>query len=183
MKSQGKALELALALVVLVIVVYFVLQLFQSILGEQSSKLTEYASKGETKLRIDEFVGVCRNKCSQIKDERTLVEYCIYKFSADLNNDGVLGYTTSSPYVTLAGVGVCEDSVPCFVVDDCSYGGEKITPEMCKEVLCNYLREMNVTNTDERIMNYLNPGACYSPGKTPTHWFYLAFKSEDLSCS
>ena len=181
MKAQGKALELALALVVLVIVVYFVLQLFQSILGEQSSKLTEYASKGETELKVNEYLGVCKSKCSNIQTERDLVDYCLYRFSADLNGDGVKGYTESSPYVSLAGIGVCEDSVPCFVVEECSYAGQKITAEMCREVLCNYFKELNVTNPTERLREALNPGACYSPTKV-NHWFYLSFKSDELRC-
>ncbi len=188
MKGQGKALELVLALFVLVIVVYILLQFFQSLFGEQTQQLSAVAVKEKGRLKANEALEMCKQLCMDAKkgDRQALVEYCSAGArEIDLNGNGVFDYAENSvfPSIKLAGIGTCEDFIPCSIIYPCEYNGEQLTPKKCLGYMCQYFEEigLNGTKLEARVSQLLNPGTCYDSTKT-FHWFSLNFP-DGVSCN
>ncbi len=190
MKGQEKALELVMVLFLLIVAVYLILTFFQSSLGEQIGKLSEIQSKEELNKEAQSLVDYCSNLCKKYKtshSNKDLYEFCTSFKEIDLNEDGKLDYAEKSAIssISLGGVGVCEDAVPCFVIVDCNVGGE-IDAHVCKDAICERLDELNLTEMmkSQRLNQVFDPGTCYKQTQT-FHWFNLAFPSKkpgELSC-
>ena len=191
MKAQSKALELVIVLFVLIVVAWVVINLFQSLIKEQTQKLENIQGEQELEAKVSEALSVCQQRCNNYiksRSRKDLVEFCSERVSIDLNKDGQLGYTDKSkfPSISLGGVGVCEDAIPCFVLVECNAGDHVITAEDCKTAICEYFSE-NVKTSDEvrklRLNEMLNPGKCYKATQI-FHWYNLAFNAtEELNCS
>jgi len=188
MKGQGKALELVLALFVLVIVVYILLQFFQTSFGEQTQQLSSVAVKENSRLKANEALEMCKQLCMDAVrgSEQAVVEYCIGGGrEIDLNGNGVLDYAERSifPSIKLAGMGTCEDYIPCFLIYPCTYNGRELTPQECVGHVCSYLSERGLEGErlNSRVAELFNPGSCYDPTKS-FHWYSVSFPY-GVSCS
>ncbi len=182
MKGQSKALELVIVLFVLVVVAWVVINLFQSLIQEQTQKLQNIQTQEELKGKISEAIRICEERCSNYKKSRSkkdLVDFCGSSIELDLNQDGDLSFTEESVYasISLGGVGVCEDRIPCFALVECDVGETRIDAQTCQEAVCSYFSE-EIPASDEvrelRLNEMLNPGKCYKPTQI-FHWFNLYF--------
>lgn len=189
MKGQSKALELVIVLFVLVVVAWVVITLFQSLIQEQTQKLQNIQGKEELKGKALESYNYCSQLCNAYlssSSEKDLIEFCSARVSFDINGDGVLSYAEKSVYpkLSLGGVGVCEDSIPCFAIYECKYGENVITAKTCKEAVCHYFSEVLPVEEDVKqlkLNEVLSPGKCYKATQI-FHWYNLNFNST-LSCN
>jgi len=188
MKGQGKALELVLALFVLVIVVYILLQFFQNLFGEQTQQLSEVAVKENSRLKANEALEMCKQLCADVKKggEQAVVEYCIGGGkNIDLNGNGIIDYAENSifPAIKLAGMGTCEDYIPCSLIYPCDYNGKELTPKECLSYLCQYLydRGLEGEKLEERVRQLMGPGECYD--ETMTYHWYSTYFPTGVACN
>ena len=186
MKGQEKALEIVVVLFILIVVVYIILNLFQNLLGEQSRNLMDISRQQELKRKAQEIVETCQTLCDRYKSTKSskdLYEFCTTTNKLDVNDDGSYDYADKSKIseVSLGGVGVCEDSIPCFAIVDCPMGNNVVNADACKQTICERLSEVGIEGAtlDKRMNELLNPGKCFD--KTQTfHWFNIYFKGESV---
>ncbi len=192
MKGQSKALELVIVLFVLVVVAWVVINIFQSLIQEQTQKLENIQTQEELKGKALDALRICEQRCNtyvKSRSTRDLVDFCSEKVELDINKDGVMGYAEKSAYagLGLGGVGVCEDKIPCFAIVECKVGEKAINANDCKDAVCSYFKdEIPATKEvrDLRLNDILNPGSCYKPTQA-FNWFNIYFNGSvkgELSC-
>ena len=186
MKGQSKALEIVLVLLVLVIVTYVVLQIFNKYISQGTQSFENIQISEQQRMEADKVVELCKEKCNRYlssNSEKDLVEFCSTFVELDLNGDGDKNdYVEKSalPSISLGGIGTCEERIPCFLVYECKSGGKGIDGKRCEEAICHYFGELGVSGSklNARLNELLDPGECYDKF-LPYHWFSLSFEKKD----
>ncbi len=192
MKGQSKALELVIVLFVLVVVAWVIINIFQSLIQEQTQKLQNIQNEQELKGKALDALRICQERCNNYmksRSTRDLVDFCGESVELDINKDGSIGYSEKSAYadLSLGGIGVCEDKIPCFAIMECKVGEKAIDANDCKNAICDYFTndiEASKEVRDLRLNDILNPGECYKATQT-FHWYNLYFNGTakgDLEC-
>ena len=134
-KADDKSLQMIFGLFVLLIVTVVILTLFFKFTKHGTGKLTEMQNDYFTMQKKDEAKQVCQSLCNDIKDEDSLIEFCLKSIKVDYNGDKLL----KSP-AKYGKWSFCEDKIPCFVlVDDCHDG------------IYNWKKCINVLTDDEVV--------------------------------
>lgn len=197
MKGQSKALELVLALFVLLIVAFVVIQVFQKFITSGTSKLEGIEAEQRLKEQFNQVKAICEQKCTIYKQQKcttsALVDFCSYSAEKiDIDGSGSsIGYTENSVVdFSLGGYGVCKERIPCFLIIQCSCTdtAKPIDAKRCKDSICDHFSGLGVSGSrlDEIVNEKLAPGDCFDYITQKLHWYALAFpgkNSGQLSCS
>ena len=140
-KGTEKPIEIFLALFIILAVSMVMLKVFQSQIQDQTGEMDRYTLEAELIKAIEEAEMKCQSLCSSAVQAgctpRAITTYCIQRVSGvtdaylDLNKDGVNGFYEAG------GVGLCEDSVYCPHITDCTCG-QRLTFPYCVRKACEY---------------------------------------------
>ncbi len=186
-KGTEKPIEIFVALFVILAVALLLLQLFQSQLSDQQTRMDEEArAREQEQIRTsarDYCNSACRDASSRGCTTAAMAAFCLtYGSDAireprflDLNLDGVKGVDDT----LMAGIKVCEDAVPCHaMIDNCC--GQTINHNSCKRFLENYWNEVGHTpavqaQLTENLVRtgVVDPICVKGPGMDPLHWFVV----------
>jgi len=111
----------------------------------------------------DKVKNECSYMCDEWKDRngtRSLsraVEYCTDRFRVDMNDDGRVNQIHGE-----ANNKYCENGIHCFNVHTCRKDSVELTPEKCRQLMCDYFTEIqgdssNLSedeNVHDRIAQY-----------------------------
>ncbi len=183
MKGQAKALELVIALFVLLVVavalIQFVLPAFSQ--GEESfSGPLEDLSRQQA---IDKAEEKCNLLCDDIRDsdgsQGSVVAFCSGVASEnglDIDAKGKKGYSE------IGGIGVCKERIPCFRMVECRYpsGAQPYDANSCKSAICSYYSGLGLSEerVNEELNKRLSPGDCYN-ASFDLHWFAVSFDNAE----
>ncbi|VVB66387.1 Uncharacterised protein [Candidatus Gugararchaeum adminiculabundum] len=195
MKGQSKALELVVALFVLLIVAWLVISLVTQFFNKGQTNISGQIDELKENQLIDSAKQECEQKCSAIKSasgsEGKIVDFCSgvpQSAGSGLLIGSATNATGKSGYAELNGVGICRESVPCFELIDCAYpeGSQKIDAAACKRNICAYYSTLLTSDqrVDEELNKRILPGKCYK-STMDLHWYAIAFGAKDagtLTC-
>jgi hypothetical protein len=171
-------LSILIFLFVTIILVFFYIGEFHTIDGE-TVDLAMYEELNKPRELMETATLYCKVKCSDAQNDgcslRSLANFCLAYGSEkiiapdflDLNNNQVMDYDTTK----LAGIGMCEDAVPCHsLVSDCC--GMPWSGESCNSILKQYWSSQG--NTDEQInclvKDNIKKGTC-TPTEGTVFWY------------
>lgn len=181
-KGTEKPIEIFVALFVILAVALVMLKLFQNQITEKQAQLTQFEQEQKQQELIEKGVLYCKSKCIQASNDgcslRSLASLCLSLGSdhitlpdfLDLNKDKKMDFDTT----WLAGVGICEDAVPCHsMVSDCC--GLQLSGQSCNNILSQYWIGQGFNESQINCMAKKNvrKGAC--PGiNDPVFWYNKA---------
>ena len=185
-KGTEKPIEIFVALFVILAVALVMLKLFQNQVTQQQSEIDEIKQKQAQSDLFQNARTYCQDKCSQATSNdcspANLASLCISYGSdvlqglefLDLDQDGTNGYDDKY----LAGVGLCEDKVPCHaIIDTCC--SKTINYETCKGILKSYWGDslnLDDAQVEAKFAALVQPGECYSgltDAQKEFHWYTL----------
>lgn len=178
-RGTEKPIEIFVALFVILAVALVMLKLFQNQITEQKNKLGKIEQERKQQELKETAVLYCKDKCTEASNDgcslKSLASLCIaYGSNAikspdylDFNNNGMKDLDTTQ----LAGIGVCEDAVPCFILtSDCC--GRQLNGKECKLILTDYWTTQGIDVASMMTAN-IKKGACTATNGT-SMWYTLA---------
>lgn len=106
---------------------------------------------GPHELEMSDVNTTCQQHCEQIQGTTGVsrlsakVEYCVRKFSVDIDDDGLYG-TAGSGYNTY-----CEDGIHCFNIHSCQVYGGELTASECRDTMITYYQNVSEVNRTEAV--------------------------------
>jgi hypothetical protein len=124
----------------------------------ETEQLTELRNaKDNAKLYCDELcTEVLANDCADVK----MAQYCVAKIKDGIDLDGNKARTDYDTSL-LGGIGVCEDTIYCPQIADCTCN-TKLSMDNCHDILCDYWED-NAINTNATLKASITPGDCLEP--------------------
>jgi len=154
-KGTEKPIEIFVALFVVLAVAMVLLKMFSGQVAEKSNELGQFSERQAA-------MGKCEELCSAAKTnncrEEELIKYCNAKFKLDLDGNSKIGINSEYPYE------LCEDSIFCPLVNECTCG-QKLDIKECKQIMLRYYvnefgkTEFQANETIKQKFNY-SQGAC-----------------------
>lgn len=185
-KGTEKPIEIFVALFIILAVGLVMLKLFQNQLQQKQGELADVEQEQRLNELREQASLYCRQKCGDAASNRCsragLASLCMSYASSrvphpnwlDLNVNGV----KDIDFNLLAGVGMCEEAVPCFaLIDTCC--GQQINPSSCLDFLVDYWVEdlgrdsEFVNRTINRTMK-LGLSATCEPDDDDVMWWNLS---------
>jgi hypothetical protein len=174
-KGAGKKVEFLLAIVVLVAVVVVVLEVFSGGLSGKADKLKMIEQSVASKRYFYEARQACYEQCRSALDsdcgEMMQAQFCIAAIKGGLDLDGDGSVTNEYDQELLEGVGLCEDSLYCSQLVECSCE-QRLDMHGCVALLCEIWAAHGVPDPASALRMYLSPGSCYRTNE-PMHWYNL----------
>ncbi len=172
-KGMEMAIQIFIVLFVLLAVSMLVLQLVSQQFTSNQDQLVQQQREQAYQQQKKELQTTCSAFLSSGKP-MDQAAYCMKKFS--LAGDGSL----VSSYIQddFGLMGFCDDAIYCFIID------QKIKPNDCVPIICNYLKSLGVTkeNATKTLQDGLVPGSCDYENEV-MHWYNLGFSEEGLNCN
>ncbi len=144
-KGTEKPIEIFVALFVILAVALVMLKLFQNQITEKQAQLTQFEQEKKQQELVEKAALYCKSRCIDASNDgcslRSLSSFCLSLGSdqikapdfLDFNKNKIMDYDTTR----LAGIGQCEDAVPCHsLVSECC--GMQMTWSTCKNILDQY---------------------------------------------
>ncbi|MCX8190051.1 MAG: hypothetical protein N3F05_02365 [Candidatus Diapherotrites archaeon] len=177
-----KGMEMAIQVFIILFVLLAVAMLVLQMVSQQVVKVG-----GELeKKTVDEWKQECQSLCIKAKDISGKVNFCKHVFTqgVDLTKNQLKNDYDES---LLAGIGICENRIPCPVLIDCEVDGALLKMNACKSLMCNYwqMQGLSTEQSSANLKKFIQPGECYSdPKNQPNHWFTMVFdKNRDGKAS
>jgi hypothetical protein len=187
-KGTEKPIEIFVALFVILAVALVMLKLFQNQITEKQAQLTQFEQENKQKELMESATLYCKSKCIEASNDgcslRSLASLCLAYGSdqiaapdfLDLNQNQVMDYDTSK----LAGVGMCEDAIPCIsLVSTCC--GRQLSGSSCKTILTQYWNSQGVSDVGCMIKNNVKKGTCM-PTAGSIFWYSQAGFNDTVTC-
>jgi len=190
-KGQNQVLEIVVALFVLLIVGWLLINWVTKTTQEGQSQIGGQLDVYKEEKIINDAKKQCSDLCSKISDSRgdsgDVVTFC----STVPNDQGLdIDSKGATGYAEISGQGVCKERIPCFELISCSYptSAPAINAKTCKASICSFYtgKGLSGSRLNQELNNRLAPGACYDSTNTTLHWFALAFNNAEpgtLGCS
>ncbi len=173
-KRKGqKSLEMIIGMIILLVLAAIVINMMTQSLNPQA------IPNKEKELAHTNFFSTCENLCNALKNDRTKLDFCTYRYTKDndWNGNGI-----KNEKITIeGGIGwpVCEDAIYCFLVYPCYLeDGTRVTGEVCRELLCQQAAEIycdvDPDMVNQSVHDRIVKGSC-DLGTTKSENWYRAY--------
>ncbi len=191
-KGTEKPIEIFVALFVILAVALVMLKLFQNQITEKQAQLTQFEQEKKQQELVEKSVLYCKSRCIDASNDgcslRSLASFCLALGSdqiklpdyLDLNKNTRMDLDTTR----LAGLGLCEDAVPCHsLVSECC--GTQLTGQACKEILTQYWESQNFngTNINCLVKTNVKKGTCLVSDQSMFWYTKAGFDTMAAGCT
>lgn len=175
-RGTEKPIEIFVALFVILAVSLVTLRLFQNQVTQQQQQIQSFEEEQEQKELLERASAHCTQACTAANRNsdcslQGLASLCITYGSEviddpkylDLNSDKERGVDTSK----LAGIGLCENHVPCHaLVGECC--DREITAKSCEDILTRYWSNQGFNRSEraDLFQQEWKGGTCSPNGQT-----------------